>query len=56
MSNWKPQAKYLTELSKNIELTILNITTPDEIIQTSTNSIEFEGLLKLNINLLNLFE
>jgi hypothetical protein len=56
MRNSKLQAKYLTELSKNTELTMLNTTTLDEINQTSTNSKGFERLLKLNINQLNLFE
>ena len=56
MSNSKTQAKQLTELSKNIDLAMLNITIPHEIIQTSTNSKEFERLKKSYINQLNLFE
>ena len=56
MRNSKLQAKYLTELNKNIDLAMLNSITPQEINQTSTNFKGFEGLLKLNINQLNLFE
>jgi hypothetical protein len=56
MRNSKLQAKYLTELKKNIDLAILNSITPHEIIQTRTNSKGFERLKKLNINQLNLFE
>lgn len=55
MNSRKTQAKCLTELNKNIDLEMLNTTTPKEINQTGTNFKGFEGLLKLNINQLNLF-